>query len=99
MKQEKKVNFKPYPAFTIFQMLHYLIALGLGFQAAGFIGFQFGIFWGLLAFLVTGILAFFVVGYGMTALVLFLYRRYSPNSRIGYDAACYVLAHFKETET
>ncbi|EDN69503.1 membrane protein [Beggiatoa sp. PS] len=101
MKPEKEINWKPlkpYPV-SIFQMLHYMITLGLGFQAAGFIGFQFGVFWALLAFIATEILAFFVIGYGIAAFVLFLSQRYSPNSRIGYEITCYILVHFKETET
>ena len=78
-------------------MLHLMLSVALGLCVAG-IGFQFGFLWGVLTFLIIGTASFFVIAYGTLKFVLFLYKRYSLKSRIGYEIGLYLLNHIKEGE-
>ena len=80
---------------SIFDMLHFMLTVALGLCFAG-IGFQFGFLWGVLTFIIIGTASFFVMGYGTVKFVLFLYKRYSLKSRIGYEVGLYLLNHIKE---
>lgn len=76
-----------------------MLTVGLGLQSSVWIVFRYGFLWGILAFIVMEAVLFFVIGYGISMFVLFLYQRYSPDSRIGFEAHCYILTHFKESST
>ena len=86
----------PYPSFTIFDAFHVMFTLAAAATVENSIVMQSGgLFFAVLGFVVTVAVGFFVFMYITAAIVLFLYRRYAPNSRVGFEAACYVLGHFK----
>lgn len=91
-------GLEPRPAFTLFDLLHLAFTFLAAVSAAAFIKSSFGGLSAVLAFVVVGVGAFFLLGYATAALVLFLHRRYTPQCRIGYEAACYVLGHFKRRD-
>jgi hypothetical protein len=86
---------EPRRGFTLFDGLHLSFTLGAALLVGAIAGRRFGSLLGLTAFVITGAVSFLAFGYSIGALVLFLQRRYSPQPRIGYEAACYVLSHFK----
>src|SRR5262245_5678175 len=92
--EKETQDLQPKPCITVFDMLHVTMTLAMASGAALVIGKTFGALFGLLAFLMTIVVAFYVLGYIICTFVLFLYRRYSPQCRIGYEATCYVLSHF-----
>jgi hypothetical protein len=94
--QDDQQGLTPRPGFTIFDMLHVLGPLGLGSGALFLLVNRFG--WPIagVAFLSVAVLAFWSLRYAIPAFVLFLHRRYHPQARIGYEAACYVLTHFRD---
>jgi hypothetical protein len=99
MKNEKpeipNEILEPRQAFTLFDLFHLVLTLVVAIHAAIITGTAFGGWFGLLAFVISAVVTFVVLAYVIGAFVLFLHRRYSPQSRIGYEAACYVLSHFK----
>ena len=91
-------SLEPRPAFTLFDFFHLLLTFLVAILSAVFVGGRFGGPWGFAAFILGGVCAFFLLGYATAALVLFLHRRYTPQCKIGYEAACYVLGHFKKRD-
>ena len=89
---------EPRACLTTFDLLHFALTLVASVEGADLIGCRFGTLWGVIAFVVVGVGAFFGFGYATCALALFLHRRYTPQCRIGYEAACHVLGHFKRRD-
>jgi len=94
LPREQQV-LEPRRCFTLFDVFHLSFTFGVALLVAVITGRHFGGLFGVIAFFITGVILFFVLGYAIAALVLFFYRRYSPNCKIGYEAGCYVISHFK----
>ena len=86
---------EPSPAFTVFDFIHLVGTIYAAYKAASITAAVYGWLLGLIAFIITVVVAFFVLGFSIGAFVLVLFRCW-PRGTIGYEAACYVLSHFKQ---
>ena len=82
------------PCFTTFDLLHLALTFLPGLYIAKLILPKFGLLWAFLAVTAISGVLFLPLGYAFGALVLYIHRRYSSQSRLGHEAACYVLSHF-----
>jgi len=89
-------RLEPRPAFSLFHVLTLLLTLFAAIGIAVLIGARFGRIWGCAAFLFGGVLAFYPFAYASWALAFFLHRRYTTQCRIGYEAACFLLACYSD---
>ncbi len=86
---------EPRPAFTLFDVTHLVATIYVAYKAASITAPPYGLLLGLIAFIITTVVAFFVLGFFIGAFVLVLFRCW-PRGSVGYEAACYVLTHFKQ---
>jgi hypothetical protein len=79
----------------VFDIIHLVATIYAAYKAASITAAVYGWLLGLIAFIITAVAAFFVLGFSIGAFVLVLFRCW-PRGIIGYEAACYVLSHFKQ---
>ncbi len=89
---------EPRPAVTVFDLIHLVATIYTAYKAASVTTAAYGLLLGLIAFIITAVVAFFVLGFSIGAFVLVLFRCW-PRGTIGYEAACYVLSHFKQDDS